>query len=119
MDIIKISKEITRCILALRKLTDELDVRVSDKAYSVGEYEKKLAQTMLELRNGKVVLFDGKEESYSQTTGLERVAKGICYKERIKQDLTDSALRALYVKMDNVKTEIMALQSKLKYIESE
>ena len=114
-DIITINQEITDNIIALSRAVKQLLIRATDKAEALGAYEKKLAITMLELKNGKVIEFEGLEISYASATGLEKIAKGICYKESIVLDLAESKFRNLQVAINAYQTIINALQSKLKY----
>jgi len=115
MDIISINKQITDNIILLRKTRDSLKLRAEDKAKAIGEYEKKIAITMLELRNGKVVMLDGKEVAYSSATGLEKIAKGVCYKESIARDLAESNYKNAVSALNGIQAIINALQSMLRY----
>lgn len=119
MELKSISDEITRNILRLKKVNELLQLRAEDKANALGNYEMKLAQTMIELKNGRVVLLNGQEVSYTSATGLEKIAKGVCYKESIALDLAESAYRNTQIESNNLQTIINALQSKLKYMEYE
>ena len=119
MDIVDINQQITKEILNLRNATNELMVRAKDKANALGQYEKKLAQTMLTLKNGQTVLLDGKEEVYNTATGLEKIAKGVCYKESIALDLAESKYRNVQVYIKSCETVINALQSQLRVIKYE
>ena len=116
-DIITINQDLTDNILALKKAVNTLLTRATDKADALGAYEKKLAITMLELKNGKVIDFEGTEVSFSSATGLEKIAKGVCYKESIALDLAESKFRSLQIDINSYQTVINALQSQLKYIE--
>jgi len=117
MDYQTISAKIQEEIKTLRKARNSLLTRSEDKANALGAYEKKLAQTMIQLRNGQVVELDGKEVSYTSATGLEKIAKGCCYKESIALDIAESNLRNAHVSMRATESIINALQSLLRYEE--
>ena len=119
MEIIEINKEITKNILLLRQTVDSLRLRANDKAKAIGEYEKAIAVTMLKLRNGEVVNLDGEEVSYGSATGLEKIAKGVCYKESIARDIAESNYKNATIALQAIQTIINALQSKLKYVETD
>ena len=115
MDIISINKQITENVLLLRKTRDMLRLRAEDKANANGEYEKAVAITMINLKNGKVALLDGKEISYPSATGLEKIAKGVCYKESIAKDIAESNYKNAVYALQSTQAIINALQSMLRY----
>ena len=114
-DLIKIRDKIEENLKLLRATSRELKIR--SKAEAIGNYEKKIAVTMLKLRQGQVVELDGEEVAYSVTTGLDKIAKGVCYKESIALDLAESAYKNAVIGIQTVQVEINALQSILRYME--
>ena len=117
MDLITIRNKIEENLKLLRATSRELKIRSKDKAEAIGNYEKKIAVTMLKLRQGQVVELDGEEVAYSVTTGLDKIAKGVCYKESIALDLAESAYKNAVIGIQTVQVEINALQSILRYME--
>lgn len=117
MELTKINAEIIKEIGTLREARDTLKLRSQDKATAKGEYEMKLAQTMIKLKNGQRVKLGDEEVSYTSATGLKEISKGICFKESIKQDLTESAYKSAIVAMEACKATINAYQSILRYSE--
>ncbi len=117
MDYQTISQKIQDNIKILSQARNSLLTRAKDKAEALGAYEKKLAQTMLRLRNGQSVVFNDEEIRYESATGLEKIAKGVCYKESIALDIAESNLRNAHVSMRATEAMINALQSLLRYEE--
>ena len=117
MDIQNINTQITNNIKLLRETRDALKIRANDKAKALGEYEKAIALTMLRLRNGQKVELDGEEVVYSSATGLEKIAKGVCYKESIARDIADSKYKNAVLALQAIHTTINALQSMLRYVD--
>lgn len=111
-DLIEINQQITHHIKELLKARNQLAVRVEDKANALGVYEEKVAQIMLKMRNTGE--YEGNK--YSTATGLEKVAKGLAYKESIALSLAEDKLKNIYYVLNVHETIINALQSKLKYI---
>ena len=117
MDLITIRNKIEENIKLLRATSRELKIRSKDKSEALGNYEKKLAQIMIKLRNGQVVNLAGEEVGYGSATGLEKIAKGVCYKESIALDLAESAYKNAVVGIQTIQAEINAYQSILRYFD--
>ena len=90
-------------------------MRGKDKAVSIGEYEKVLAQTLIQLKNGKAMKLGEDEIVNPPATITVQIAKGICFKEKIAMELAESKYKSAVVGLEAVKTTIVALQSILKY----
>ena len=116
-DLITLRAKIETSLETLQWARNELKIRSKDKAKAMGEYEKKIAITMLRLRQGQTIDLDGEEISYSATTGLDKIAKGVCYKESIALDLAESTYKNAVLGIQTVMAEINAYQSILRYLE--
>lgn len=117
MDIITINRQITDNIILLRKIRDQLKFRADDKAKALGEYEKKLAVTILKLRNSESVEFEGETITNPPVSIIEKLAKGICYKESIARDIAESNYKNAIIGLQSVQAIINALQSMLRYVD--
>ena len=115
MDIISINQQITDNILLLRKTRDQLKVRAEDKAKAIGEYEKALAITLVKLRNGEAFEIDGQIIVDPPVSIMDKLAKGICYKESIARDIAESNYKNAVLALESIKAIINALQSMLRY----
>jgi len=117
MDIITINERITKGILLLRKTREQLRKRAEEKAKAIADYEKSLAVTLIKLRNGEAFRIDGEIAVDPPVSIMEKLAKGICYKESIAKDLAETNYKNGIVALETIKAEINALQSILKYLE--
>ena len=117
MDLIRITNEIEDKIRDLGYARKELQKRANDRATAIGEYEKKLAMTVISLRNGQSMSLEGIEIKDPPTTIIDKIAKGLCYKEKIKSELAESAYKIAIVGIEALKAELSALQSIYKYQE--
>jgi len=117
MEILKIHEQIKDNILLLRKTRDTLKVRADDKSKAIAEYEKAIAIITIRLVNGEPIDFEGMVVQKPPATIMKDIVKGICYKERIAADLTESNLKSAMLGLKAIETTIMALQSLLKHEE--
>lgn len=86
-----------------------------DRAIAKGEYEKKLAQTMLRASKGITMKIGSDIVENVTATNLEKICKGVVYQESIDLDLAESALKRQYVLIGSIRDKISALQSLLRY----
>jgi len=59
------------------------------------DYERKLAITIINLRNGKEYELDGEIIKDIPVSVMEKIAKGICWKEKLEADLSESKYQNL------------------------
>ena len=114
-DIISINQSIAENIVALGKMRDSLRIRAEDKANAAGEYEKAIALTIIQLKNGIPFDFEGEIIEKPPATITEKIAKGICYRQSIQKDLTESYYKNTVLSLQTIQTIINAFQSILKY----
>ena len=97
------------------KLLEAGRARLEKDAYNKAEqlalYEMALARTMIQLKNGKEMELEGEKILNPPATILEKIARGICYKEKLSADLTDTTYKCRIVKIQTVQAELNAYQS--------
>lgn len=111
MDVIKISHCIDGKIEELEQLRNELDAMPNLVSNSSAEYEKKLAKTIMQLKNGVAFELDGVEISNPLTTITEKVARGLCWVEAMKMQLDEIKYKNLNKKIDIVEAQLNGYQS--------
>ena len=78
MEITQIAAEIQKKINQLEKGRDILNERAKNKAEKIADYDKKMAITIIKLKNGGVCEIDGEVVSGSiPVTTMEKIARGI------------------------------------------
>ena len=117
MEIVNINQQIIDNIKLLRQTRDALSIRARDKANAIGEYEKAIAVTMLKFRNREPVEFEGQEIIDPPVSIMEKLAKGVCYKESIARDIAESNYKNATLGLQAIHTTINALQSILRYVD--
>lgn len=116
-DLISISEQMYKCIEELNEMRKHLKQRSIDKANAKAQYDKKLALTMINLKAGRVLEIDGEKVHYEATTGLEKIAKGICYQEFFKVEETEGFYKSLLTNIETQKAILNGLQSINKHLE--
>ena len=117
MDVYEISKEIRAKVKLLETGRNLMKERSKLKAETMAEYEKEIAITILKLRNGVEMKFEGQVIVKTPVTVLDKIAKGICWRERLAMDMADNEFRAAIIGMKAIETEMTGLQSINKYFD--
>jgi len=116
MDIQTVAAEIREKIDRLRDGRKDLARRADNKANAIGEYEKHLAIVLIGLRNGKEYVLDGVAIKDPPVTIAERIARGICYQEKINAEKAEAEYRNAIAGMSALEAELNGLQSINRYL---
>lgn len=119
MEIIEIAKQISNRIILLSKGRILIRDRAKAKADAVSSYEKTLAITMLKLRNGAIPEFEGQKIETLPVTLIEKIAKGICWKEKMNCELAIDEYKAAVIGMDSLKAELNGYQSINRHLDND
>lgn len=111
MDVIEISKQIELKIKQLELGRQMLREVLDERAIKISNYEKMLAITMIKLKNGEELSIEGNKIVNPPATSIEKISRGICYKEKLEMEEADAKLKAHYVKINALTSELMALQN--------
>ena len=113
MDVIEVSGLIYDKVKLLEKMRVEIRQRAEAKAEAGAAYDRIMAVTLLQLKNGKVFELEGEVVSGEKMAAniLEKIAKGICWQEQLAADKSEALYKALISNIDAVQTEVNALQS--------
>ena len=90
---------------------DRLKVDALKKAEQIALYERELAKTIIQLKNGKEMELEGEKIQNPPVTILEKIARGICWQEKLNADLCDTTYRSTVIKMQVIQSEHNAYQS--------
>ena len=115
MELLEISEKITNKIEQLTHFRDELDKSVEKKAESISNYEKTLAKTIISLRHGEEYELDGKKIVNPPVSIIERVARGICFKELLEKDMAETTYKNLIIKINLTEAQLNGWQSVFRY----
>jgi len=106
-----IAKVIEDKIKLLERGRARLEKDGFEKAEQLALYEKALAGTIIKLKNGQEMELDGNKIQNPPATLVEKIARGICYQEKLNADLADSTYRSTIVKINTICQELNAYQS--------
>lgn len=116
METVSISKKIQDRIAQLDALKDTLGTLAQRKAQASAEYEKSIALTIVGLRNGKEYELDGQVITEQPTTVAEKVARGICWKEKLAADSAESAYKNAITTIGLTESQLNGYQSINRYL---
>jgi len=116
VDVLGTTERIDEKIHQLEQARSMIRKAAQRKADAIGAYRKEVAKTIMRLRQGETFTIDGVEFSETSASNVAKVAEGICYLEKIEEDLADSLYKNVVKGMDALKAELNGLQTKLRYI---
>ena len=117
MDLIEISKAIQEKIIEIDKIKSVIKKRGEEKALANAVYEKQLSITIVKLKNGIEFNVDGELISNPPATIIEKIARGICYNEKMESDKAEAFYKSAIVNLEATMSQMNALQSLSKYLE--
>ena len=117
MELIDLKNEILTSVKAMQKGRTLLSSAGETLARAISDYDKQLAVTMIQLRNGVTMNLEGNEIENPPTTITEKIAKGICYESKFAVEMAQVSYKVVCLKLDALKVEVSSLQSLLKYFE--
>ena len=118
-DVVNIAEEIKLKIEILKNCRSQLAQKGNAKAQKMAEYEKAIAVIMIRLKNGIEYELDGNKIINPQTTIIEKLARGIAWKEKLEQDKAETDYKSLITFIQTVEAEVNALQSINRYLDKE
>lgn len=117
MELLEIAKEIENKIILLQDARSKLKQKGINKSNSISEYDKQLALTIMKLKNKNIIKFEDQDITDLPITLIEKIAKGICYQERLNLEIAESDYKSLNTYIEVVCAELNALQSIIKYFD--
>lgn len=119
MDIITVAEQIEKYTLLIGVERKKLPEYARRKSEALAEYEKALAIVILKLKNGEITEFEGQSVDKLPATLIEKVAKGICWKERLEADRTEAEYKNQVIAIQAIEAQLNGYQSLNRYLEHE
>jgi hypothetical protein len=110
-EVVTIAEKILEANENLDQMRAHIKTRSEEKAKSIANYDKLLALTMIQLRNGKEMIFEGETIKDPPTTIIEKIAKGMCWKERLAMDQAEAEYKSLITNIETLKAQLNGYQS--------
>jgi hypothetical protein len=118
MELIKTKKEIELTINQLKKAKKKLKIGAETKAKTIAEYEKSLAIMIIKLKNDAIDSFEGEIIAKNLPANLiEKIAKGICYQEKLNMEEAEAKYKALLAYIEAIKAELNGYQSIYRHLD--
>ena len=116
VDILTTTERIDEKIKMLEKARGMLREAAQRKSEGIGNYYKMRASVMVQLMQGVEFDIDGVKVKGCIASNAETIARGVCWKEAIERDLSESLYTNCVKGMTALQAELNGLQTKLKYI---
>ena len=117
MEAIDVAKKIESKISMIQKMRGQLAERAEKKSIAIANYDKNIALTIIKLRNGIEMIFENEIIKDPPATIMEKIAKGICWQEKLELEITESSYKSLITNIECVQAELNGLQSINKYLD--
>ena len=111
MELIDVANKIEEKIMLLESGRKLLQPRAESRANTIGAYEKKLGIVIMQLKNGIKFNLDGVDIENPQTTIVEKVARSICFQEKIDMELAEAEYKNAVKGLDCIMAELNGHQS--------
>lgn len=115
MELCEISKEIIKKINQIEIIRAEIKERGIKKAVANSDYDKKIAITIIKLKNGAEMQLENEFIKNPPATIIDKIARGICWQEKLNMDKADSEYKSCISNLDAVQSQLNAYQSLNRY----
>jgi hypothetical protein len=95
----------------------QIDKLGEDAARAEADYDRAVAVALVKLKNGEQLDVFGLKVQNPPASTSERIARGLCYKEKLQTALTANALSACQQKLRAAQAILSGLQSKNRYLD--
>ena len=117
MEIIKVSEQIELKIKTLEKGRALLQERATNKAETDALYDKAMARTLIQLKNGVKFTLDDQVIENPPASYCEKIARGICWKEKLAANLAESEYKNAIEGLRCIEAELNGWQSINRYLQ--
>lgn len=117
MSVTNIAKQIELRINALESKRKEIASCARGKAKTSSEYDKKLALTIIRLKNGVPITIEEETISNPPATIIEKIAKGVCWREKLDMDTAEGEYKAIISEIGAIQSELNGYQSIYRHLD--
>jgi hypothetical protein len=117
MELIKIAEKMELLINDLGSLRMSLRIFAKQKSENIACYEKNVAKVLICLRNGIEYELDGNKIINPPTTITEKIARGICWEDKLKAEESESIYKSLIVNIETIKSQLNGYQTIIRYLD--
>jgi len=118
IEVTQVATEIQKCISQLTVAIKEVKERAIRLAEAIANYDRQMAVTMMQLKNGMEFELDGVKIKDVTATNMERFAKGICWQPKLNMEEAEALYKSSITYIETVKAQLNGWQSINRYLES-
>lgn len=115
MELIQVRNCIEKIIVEIGKCRREIEEKGAAKAKTISNYDRRMASTLAVLRNSDTYVLDDKTYKQPPVSIAEKIAKGLCWQERLAMELAESGYKACISNLSALLAQVNAFQSILRY----
>ena len=116
MEAVEVAREITSKIKELDRLKLLLRSAINKQCEAASEYDKQLALTILKIKSGAIASIEGIPIDKPPASLIDKLAKGVCFNERLVADTAEQELRAIESKIRITMAQLNGYQSINRYL---
>ncbi len=117
MEVLEVAQRIESKIKLLEKGRDMLHELSAQRAMKIAQYDCQLGITIIKLRNGVAMKHQDQTIKDPPATVTEKIAKSICWQERLDMEQADTEYKLAVKKLDCVQAELNGYQSINRYLD--
>jgi hypothetical protein len=117
MEVLEVAKRIEAKIRRLEEGRGKLQELAANRAVKLAQYDCQLAVTIIKLRNGEAMKLQDETVKDPPATIIEKLAKGICWQEKLDMEQADTEYKLAVKKLDCVQAELNGYQSINRYLD--
>ena len=117
MELLETRKLIETLIADVDKIKRVVRERGTRKAETASEYDKSMALVLIGLKNGIDFTLDGAVIKNPPASTSDKIARGICYKEKLDMEVAESEYKTAIVTLHATESQLSAAQSIFRHME--
>jgi len=117
MEITKVANRIQKIIQAIGEERRALRDAGQKKAKAISNYDRALQIKIMELSQGTAKDDNGEPVPKPPASYTEKIAKGLCWQERLELEQADGAYKAVISNLEALKAQLNGYQSIFRHLE--
>jgi len=117
MELIQVAQQIENKIKTLEKGRALLQERATNKAETDAIYDKAMAKTLIQLKNGIKFTLDEQVIENPPASYCEKIARGICWNEKLAMNLAEAEYKNAIEGLRCIEAELNGWQSINRYLQ--
>ena len=111
MEVVEIADEIRKKIIQIAAAVEHIDELAISKATALANYDRQWAVVSIKLKNGIPFTLDKETIQNPPATLIDKLARGICHKEKLEAEKAEALYKSLIIKVDALQAMLNGFQS--------